>query len=454
MNQEDLSMDWADEGKRCVGLLRDLLRIPTVNPPGDERPAAELLADFLRAAGLEPELLEPEPRRTSLVVRVKGDGTGGAPLLLAGHTDVVEADASCWKHDPFAGEEHDGCLWGRGAVDMKNMVAMSACVVSMLARHEVRLARDVIFAAVADEETGCEKGSHFLVNEHADKVRAEYMLGEVGGFSLNMMGRTFYPIMVAEKGMVWVRASWRGEPGHGSMPREDSAVVRSAEAIAKLGRGRLPLHSTPVVRRFVRELGAHLPRPASIVLPRLGNPRLAGLILDRLLKEPSQRRVFSAYLANTASPTVVRAGSKTNVIPPEASVEIDGRTLPGQSEADYLAELRAVLGDDASLEVLRSMPPVETSPDTPLYEVLARTLRTHDPNGHPIPYMIPGFTDAKAFSRLGTKCYGFIPLRLDPAHDISFSQMYHGNDERIPVDGLVWGLRVLFEAVAELCARG
>ncbi|MBI5535414.1 MAG: M20/M25/M40 family metallo-hydrolase [Deltaproteobacteria bacterium] len=441
-------VDWKAEGDRCVELLQRLIRIPTVNPPGNEKPAAELLAEFLREAKVEPQVFESEPGRASLVARVKGDGSA-PPLLLAGHIDVVEADASQWKHDPFSGEIADGCIWGRGAVDMKNMVAMSACLLSMIARSGVKLRRDVIFAAVADEEAGCEKGSHFLVNEHADLVRAEYMLGEVGGFSLHMKGRTFYPIMVAEKGIVWVRAKFRGQPGHGSMPREDSAVVRAADAISRLGHTRLPVHRTEAAQRFVRALGEHLPLPASAVLPRLTDPVLGKVILERLV-EPAQRRVLSTYLSNTATPTVVRAGAKTNVVPGEATVEIDGRTLPGQTEEGFLRELRDVLGSEVELQVMRSMPPVETSPDTPLFEALSAAIRKHDPDGHPVPYLVPGFTDAKAFSRLGTKCYGFVPVKLDP--DVSFAGLYHGNDERIPVEGLKWGLRVLADAVVGFCS--
>jgi acetylornithine deacetylase/succinyl-diaminopimelate desuccinylase-like protein len=331
-------------------------------------------------------------------------------------------------------------------VDMKDMIAMSACVLALIARSGKKLHRDVIFAAVADEEEGCAKGSHFLVDEHPDLVRAEYMLGEVGGFSLYMKGRTFYPIMVAEKGMVWVKATFRGQSGHGSTPREDSAVIQAADAVSKLGHTRLPSHPTEALRRFVRELGANLPMPASLVLPRLTHPRLGKVILDKLL-DGAQRRVFSTYLSNTATPTVLRAGSKTNVIPAAATIEIDGRTLPGQTQADFLRELREVIGPDAEIEVMRAMPPVETSPDTPMYKKLCEAIRRHDPQGRPVPYLVPGFTDAKAFSRLGTKCYGFVPVKLP--QDAAFASLYHGVDERIPVDGLKWGLRVLWDVVVD-----
>lgn len=448
----------AAAGDECLALLRDLIRIPTVNrgpggpPDGNERPAAECLADYLRGVGVEPTLYEPEPGRTSVVARLRGTGEK-PPLLLNAHLDVVEADPSAWTHPPFEAKVDAGYLWGRGAVDMKNMAAMSAVVMGLLARGAAgkKLTRDVIFAGVADEEAGCAKGSMFLVDEHPDAVRAEYVLGEIGAFSLHMLGRTFYPIQVAEKGMCWVRATFRGEPGHGAMPHDDTAVLKLARALARLTGQRLPMHPTAAVRAFVGALAKDLPQPQRAVLGRLTTPALAGLILDRLVKDDGQRRTFGALLSNTATPTVVRAGDKTNVIPGSASVEIDGRTLPGQTEESFIAELRAALGAEgaeAEIEVLRSMPAVETRPDGPLFEQLAASLRAHDPLGIPVPFVIPGFTDAKAYSRLGSRCFGFSPIRFDPAADLSFSRLYHGTDERIPTAGLSWGLEVLLDAVA------
>ncbi|HKQ67934.1 MAG TPA: M20/M25/M40 family metallo-hydrolase [Polyangiaceae bacterium] len=444
MNGADI--DWAEQGASCRALLCDLIRIPTVNPPGNERPAAELVAEFLRASRLEPTVLGPSRERASVVARYAGAGDL-PPLLLTGHLDVVEADASDWQHPPFSADRAGGFIWGRGAIDMKNMVSMSACVMGMLARTKVRLARDVIFAAVADEETGSSAGAHFLVSEHPELVRAEYALGEIGGFSMHLMGKVFYPIQVAEKGQVWLKATFQGESGHGSMPRTDSAVVRAAEAIVRLGRARLPFHRAEVVDLFLRELSAALPYPARIVLPRLTSPILGGLLLDRALRDPSLRRTFSTYLSNTASPTVVRAGNKTNVIPGAASFEIDGRTLPGQSDEDFLREVRRHVGEEAAIEVLATQPPVVTPVDTPMYRCLADVIRAHDPVGIPIPMIIPGFTDAKAWSRLGTKYYGFSPVRFAAEDGISFSALYHGKDERIPEAGLAWGLATLYDAV-------
>jgi acetylornithine deacetylase/succinyl-diaminopimelate desuccinylase-like protein len=447
-------IDWDAEGERCVTLLADLLRVVTVNRgtdeqgDGNERVAAELLAEFLRKAGVEPRLFEKVKGRTSLVARIKGTGAK-PPILLNGHLDVVEADASRWRHPPFGGEIHDGYLWGRGAIDMKNMVAMSACVMALLARgDQKKLDRDIIFAAVADEEAGCTKGSMFLADEHPDEVRAEYTLGEVGAFSLHFFGRTLYPIQVAEKGLCWVRATFEGTPGHGSLPNPDSAVVQMGRAIAALGKNRLPPHATAATTAFFRSIADQLPLPEKGALSLLAVPQLAGIIVDRLIRDADHKKTFNALISNTASPTIARAGTKSNVIPGHASLDIDGRTLPGQTAESFLAELRDVIGKDAKLEVLRSLPATETTAETPLFAHLARTVRDLEPGAIPIPFVIPGFTDAKAYSRLGSKCYGFSPIRLNPAHkDVVFSRMFHGNDERIPVDGLKWGLRVLYDAV-------
>jgi acetylornithine deacetylase/succinyl-diaminopimelate desuccinylase-like protein len=448
----DAAIDWAVEGDRCAKLLRDLIRIPTVNPPGNERPAAELVAQFLRDRGVEPRIIESQPGRANVVARHAGSGEL-PPLLLTGHLDVVEADESTWTRPPFSADLVDGLIWGRGAIDMKNMVAMSACVMSLLASTKPHLARDVIFAAVADEETGSSKGAHYLVSEHPDLVRAEYSLGEVGGFSLHMMGRVFYPVQVAEKGQVWVRASFAGEAGHGSIPRTDSAVIRAAEAIVRVGRTRLPFHPTDVMRRFLSELAAALPFPAKVVLPRLSTPWLTDLLLDRAFADPSIRRTFATYLSNTASPTVVRAGTKINIIPASASFEIDGRTLPGQSDDDFLREIRELLGSEAMLDVLVSQPPVVTEVDTPMFRNIVDVIRRHDPDGIVLPAMTPGFTDAKAFARLGTKHYGFVPVRFAASDGIAFSALYHGKDERIPVAGLRWGLETLYDAVVSFAAE-
>jgi acetylornithine deacetylase/succinyl-diaminopimelate desuccinylase-like protein len=424
--------------------LRALLRLDTTNPPGAEGPAVEYLAQVLREGGLEPEVLVSPKGRPNLVARLQGTGAR-APLLIGAHLDVVEADPTRWRHPPFAGVEAEGCLWGRGAIDMKNMAAQAAAILVGLRRAGVQPARDLIFAAVADEEAGCEEGSQFLVTAHPEKVRAEYALGEGGGFSVTFGGRRFYPIMTAEKGLAWVRVVAEGPPGHGSMPLEGSAVAKLARAVDRLATTRLPAHASGPATAFVRALAEHAPLPVATVLRLLLRPRLRDLVLDKLFPDPALARPFAALLANTVSPTVLRAGAKTNVIPGRAEAELDGRTLPGQSAEDLLRELQALAGPDVRFELMTSAPPTETSPDTDLFRHLCATVRRHDPEAIPIPYLCPGFTDAKSWSRLGARCYGFLPLRLPP--ELRYADLFHGDDERIPLDGLDWGTRVLWDAL-------
>jgi acetylornithine deacetylase/succinyl-diaminopimelate desuccinylase-like protein len=435
-------------GDEAVRLCQQLLRIDTTNPPGNERPAADLLAEELAAAGIAPRILESAPGRANLVARLKGDGSE-APLLLTAHLDVVEADPAGWQRGPFSGDIADGFLWGRGAVDMKNMAAMSVAVLGRLAREGVRLRRDVIFAAVADEEAGCDKGSAWLVENHPDLVRAGYALGEVGGFSMYLGKATVYPVQVAEKGICWLRARVRGEPGHGSMPREDSAVVRLSAAIARLGQTRLPVHWTPVVRSFFEEVARLQPAPLRPLLRRLIQPALSSRIVN-LLPDRSLARSILALLSNTVSPTVLRAGSKVNVIPGLAEAELDGRILPGQTVEDLLRELGAVLGPDVELEVMKSAPPSTTEPiSSPVMDAITQVIAHHEPGAAVIPYMVPGFTDGQYFSRLGAKWYGFAPVKLP--RGVKFADLFHGNDERIPVDGLKWGAQVLHDVVRKVC---
>lgn len=438
----------ADDAKR---LCQALLRMDTTNPPGNERLCAEYLAASLAEVGYKPELLEAEPGRTNLIVRHRGTGAQ-APLLLTAHLDVVEADASKWQRPPFSGDEHDGCLWGRGAIDMKNMAAMCVAIMRRLAATGTVLDRDIIFAGVADEEAGCDLGSRFLVEQHRGLVEAEYAIGESGGFSLHLGEATFYPVQVAEKGFCWVRARVVGEPGHGSMPRHDSAVTRLGEALAALGRSQLPVHPTKYVGEFLDALRARQPALVRPLVRLVARPHLLARVA-RLVPGASIARSFSALLSNTASATVVRAGAKTNVIPGVAEFEIDGRTLPGQSDEDLLRELRAVLGPDVELEIMKSAPPVVTEPvASPLFDIIKREVERREAGAQVVPYMIPGFTDAKYFTRMGARWYGFSPVKIEKGSGIRFADMFHGHDERVPVAGLAWGVEVLDSVVRQISA--
>lgn len=430
-------------------LCQALLRMDTTNPPGNERACAEYLARDLAEVGYQPRLLEARPGRTNLVVRHRGTGAL-PPILLTAHLDVVEADPSKWRRPPFSGEEHEGCLWGRGAIDMKNMAAMCTAIMRRLAATRAVLARDVIFAAVADEEAGCDLGSRFLVEEHRSLVEAEYALGESGGFSLHLGDTTFYPVQVAEKGFCWVRARITGEPGHGSMPRPDGAVTRLGEALAALGRASLPVHPTRYVTDFLDVVRARQPAMIQPLIRLVARPHLLARIA-RLVPNASVARSFSALLSNTASATVVRAGAKTNVIPGLAEFEIDGRTLPGQTDDDLLRELRAVLGPDVELEIIKSAPPTITEPAaSPLFDIIKRQVEQREPGAVVVPYLIPGFTDAKYFSQTGARWYGFSPVKIERSSGIRFADMFHGHDERVPIAGLAWGVEVLDAVVREI----
>jgi acetylornithine deacetylase/succinyl-diaminopimelate desuccinylase-like protein len=388
--------------------------------------------------------MQSAPGRGNVVARLRGTGAK-PPLLLTAHLDVVEADPSAWEHPPFCGDVHEDCLWGRGAVDMKNMAAMSVAVLTRLAREGVKPERDLIFAGVADEEAGCRYGSLWLCQNHADLVRSEFAIGEGGGFNIQVAGKSFFTVQVAEKGVCWVRARAIGEPGHGSMPRKDSAVVQLSEAITRLGKEGLPRHSSAPVEGFIAALASHLPRPIRPAIKLLASPTFGPAMLN-ILPDPSVRRAFRALLGNTASPTVLRAGNKTNVIPGVAEAEIDGRILPGQSREDFMRELGDVLGAGIALEIMHSLPPVVTEPkESSLYSLIHEVMSERAPDSPIVPFIMQGFTDAKAFTSIGAKWYGFAPVKLPPS--LRFADMFHGHNERIPVDGLKWGTQTLMQVV-------
>jgi len=443
------STDWDAVTAEALTHFKELLRIDTTNPPGNERAAADYLARVLDHEGIPYRIVESEPTRASLIARLSGSGRK-PPLLLNGHLDVVPVEREHWRHDPFGGEEHDGCIWGRGAVDMKNMVAMSLMTLLMFKRAGLALERDLIFAAVADEEAGSRHGARFLVEKHPELVRAEYVLNEIGAYTFYVGDAVYYPIQVAEKGICWFELTAHGTAGHGSMPRRDNAVVRIARAIEALGTVRLPFHSVPVVETFVRSLAHRAPAFAQRAAPLLVQPAFARLLLKLVRgQDPEQAIALEALLRNTASPTVLKGGRKVNVIPSSASVLVDGRMLPGQTVAAFLAEIQRVVGDDLKVTVLEQHEGQVFRTDTPLFEAIGRAIEKHHPGAVAVPFMIPGFTDSHAYARLGATCYGFSPVKMPKG--MSFTSLYHGHDERIPVEGFAWGLRVLADLVHEFC---
>jgi acetylornithine deacetylase/succinyl-diaminopimelate desuccinylase-like protein len=419
-----------------VTLARDLIRIDTTNPgdgsgPG-ERQAAEHVAALLAEVGLEPAVLESWPGRASVVTRIAGEDSARPALLIHGHLDVVPADASDWQVHPFSGELRDGCVWGRGAVDMKDMDAMILAVVRQRLREGRRPPRDVVLAFLADEEAGGDHGARWLVDNHPGLFEGvTEAIGEVGGFSATIGGQRLYLIQIAEKGMAWLRLTARGSAGHGSMINSDNAVTELAETVARIGRHQWPIQLTPAVRAFMVEACA-----------ALGIDFSQNAIRDVIGKIGPISRLVGATLTNTANPTMLTAGYKVNVIPQVATAQVDGRFLPGH-EQDFLAELDGLLGPGVSREFAHHDIALETTFDGELCDAMAAALLAEDPDGKIVPYCLSGGTDAKSFSRLGIRCFGFAPLRLPD--DLDFAGMFHGVDERVPVDALQFGVRVLDE---------
>jgi acetylornithine deacetylase/succinyl-diaminopimelate desuccinylase-like protein len=453
-----------------VETLRALIRIPSVNPPDPARPAAEMeaarwIAASLEDAGLAPEILEPVPGRGSVTARLRGDGTDGEPLLLLSHLDVVPAATGSWTHGPFDADVADGYVWGRGAVDMKDLVAMELQVLRILAagaRSAGRdpasdpvpgLRRDILFACTADEEAGGQAGAGWIVDHRPELLLAAGALNESGGIATGVAGRTIYPIQVAEKGYAVYRITVRGTWGHGSMPREDNAVLLAAEAVRRLSRQGAPRQSA-TMRRFLDGLLPALPPAAAHAVRALagGDPRVESAVLDRIC-DPSAARAFHALLRDTISPDVVHAGVKYNVIPGEAVIEVDCRVLPDTTEPLMREQVLDRLGDLAercTVELTGFGAPLEGSAETDLYRTLAATIADHDPDGLPLPVMAPFATDAKHLARLGVTVYGFSPLRLEPGE--RYLERFHGVDERVGVEALRWGLPVLYDAVLRFCA--
>jgi acetylornithine deacetylase/succinyl-diaminopimelate desuccinylase-like protein len=420
-----------------VGLASDLIRIDSTNT-GDpdtlvgERAAAEYVAEKLGEVGFEVTYLESgAPGRGNVIARLPGaDPTRGA-LLLHGHLDVVPADASEWSVHPFSGAVQDGYLWGRGAVDMKDMVAMIIAVARRFRRDGVIPPRDLVFAFVADEEAGGLQGAHWLVEHRRDLFEGcTEAISEVGGFSLTVReGRRLYLIQTAEKGIAWMRLRARARPGHGAVVHEDNAVTALCAAVTRLGKHRFPLVMTDSVQGFLTAVGEETGLDFS-------GDNLDGAVA----KLGALARLIGATLRDTANPTMLDAGYKANVIPSTAEAVVDCRVLPGR-QAAFEREVDELLGPEVTREWVLNLPPVETAFDGDLVGAMDAAIRREDPGARTVPYMLFGGTDAKAFSQLGMRCFGFAPLRLPP--DLDFGAMFHGVDERVPIDGLTFGTRVL-----------
>ncbi|NII50810.1 M20/M25/M40 family metallo-hydrolase [Frigoribacterium endophyticum] len=436
---EPATTDREVELDETATIARDLIRFDTSNYGGGrsngEADAAEYVAEALRALDLEPLVFESEPGRVSVLARVEGADRSKPGLVVHGHLDVVPADPANWSVDPFAGVVRDGMLWGRGAVDMKNMDAMMLSSLGDILRAGERPARDLVVGFLADEEAGGVLGSHFLVTEHPEVFEgATEAISEVGGYSTFIDGRRSYLLQTGEKALIWIKLRTRGTAGHGSQMIVANAVTRLAEAVAVLGRQQWPIALTDTTTALLSEVARILDVDLEQTSP------------DELVLHTGTAAGFiRGSLRTTTNPTMLTAGYKHNVVPDTAEALVDIRCMPGQEEA-VLAEVRALIGDDVEIETMHTDIGLETPFSGPLVEAITGTLERHDPGAPVLPYLLSGGTDNKALSLLGIAGYGFAPLRLDEGMD--FPAMFHGVDERVPLDALSFGSRVLRDLLA------
>lgn len=417
-----------------VTLCQELIRIPSVNygeGKGDEKEVAEYVAAKLAEVGISAKLYESAPGRVSVVARIEGSDKSKPGLVVNGHLDVVPANAADWSVDPFSGLIKDGCIWGRGAVDMKNMDAMMLAVFRLWARHNYQPSRTIVVVFFADEEAGGIYGSRWMAENHPEVFAGcSETISEVGGFSLTLTsGKRVYVIETSQKGIEWMKLTATGVASHGSVINDQNAVTRLADAVSKVGNYKWPQRITKTNELFFRKIA------------ELSGKQYDPNNLQPLLDEVgSMSKMIGATLNNTANPSMLEAGYKANVIPQSASATVDGRTLPGY-EKELLDTVKELVGEHVTVESLVSDIPLEVEFGGPLVDAMMNAIKAEDPEGIPIPYLLSGGTDNKALAKLGILGYGFSPLKL-PA-DLDFVGLFHGIDERVPIDSLQFGARTL-----------
>ncbi len=427
--------------KRPVEILQNLIRFDTTNPPGNEAECVSYVNRLLSEAGFTITLLAKDPNRPNLITCLKGRGNA-PPFLLYGHADVVTTLGQVWTHPPFEGKIVDGCVWGRGALDMKGGVTMMLAAFLRAKAEGLTPSGDVMLAILSDEEGGGDYGAKYLVETHPQLFKGiRYALGEFGGSRFYFGRKKLYPIMVSEKQICWMKAYVRGTGGHGAIPMRGGAMAKLARLLQQLERRRLPVHITSPARQMIKSMASALSFPSNLALRQLLNPGRTDLML-RLLGTRGQG--LEPLFHNTVNATIVHGGEKINVIPSKIMLELDGRLLPGYKPEDIIAELRQLISNEVALEVVRhDSGPAE--PDMGLFDTLAGILREADPGAVPFPMLMPGVTDGRFFSRLGIQTYGFTPMNLPP--DLNLLQKAHAADERIPVEALDFGANAIYKAL-------
>ena len=439
-------IDWEAVRAEETGHLQALIRIDTTNPPGNESEAAHYLEGVLRREGFDPLFVESAPGRGNVLARLAGGDE--PPLMLLGHTDVVAAEPEHWTYPPFSGVLADGCVWGRGALDMKNMVAANLMVLLLLQREGVQLNRDLVFAATADEEAG--KGDHgpgWIIDHRPELWDAPLIITEGGGSDFAVGAQRFYTCQTGQKGLCRLRLIARGAPGHGSMPRGDSAIIKLSKALAGLEGAAFPAHVSASVHRFVEGIASRRPAAEAVLWRQVLDLGTCDAALTALPIGDALRRELGAVLHNTAAVTMVHAGAKINVIPGEATAWIDGRLVPGQTPESFAAELRTFVGHEVAIEIDQYTPPLEASADTALFRAIAAVMQEREPSAPVLPYLMPAGTDAKHIMprRPETQIYGFMPYRRQPGEEEM--ELIHGHDERTSVEELLFATQVLYEIV-------
>lgn len=427
-------------------LLQTLIQFDTTNPPGNERDCILYLQDLLVMAGIECQRFEKDPRRPNLLARLAGRGEA-PPLLLYGHVDVVPTAGQDWAKPPFSGEIADGYIWGRGALDMKSGIAMMVSAMLRAAEEGLRPAGDLLLLILADEENTGEYGAKFLVEKHPEIFEGvQYALGEFGGFNFSIAGRKFYPIQVAEKQVCGLKITVRGPGGHGAAVIPGNAAGRMGKILNRISRYRMPVRVTAPVRMMINAMAARLGFPLGIGLKLLMIPSLTDIILDAL---GTTGLTFAPMLHNTVNVTQIQGGVKRNVVPSVIEASLDGRMLPGVSPDEFLSEFRTLIGDEEE-EVEVAIELFEPGPDTiemGLYDLLADQLKTMDPEGIPVPYLLTAVTDGRHLARLGIQSYGFTPMKLP--ENFEFFKYVHAADERVPVDAVRFGAEAIFRVIRE-----
>ena len=427
--------------KHPAQLLQRLIRFNTTNPPGNEGECIRFIQQELQEVGIEAKLVALDENRPNLIARIKGRGDA-PPLLLQGHVDVVTTAHQDWRYPPFEAVEADGFIWGRGALDMKSGVAMMLAAFMRAGVEGLELPGDVILAILSDEEVGGVYGARYLVENHAHLFEGvRYALGEFGGFTMRIGGKTFYPVQVLEKQCATIQATLRGPGGHGSLPMRGGASAQLAVLLGKLDSHRLPFHLTPVTELLIRGLATGLSEPFGGRLLQLLDPMQADRILDIL---GNIGQTLDALLHNTVNATMIQGGEQFNVIPSQITVTLDGRLLPGFTPDQALAELRELVGEGPELAVTY-YDIGQAEADMSQYTTLAQILSEQDPDGIPVPYMMPAVTDGRFFARLGIQTYGFMPVQLPD--DFNFMETIHAADERIPVAALRTGAEAIYQAL-------